>query len=377
MVAAHGKIFVLGGEGNAMNGARDDPSLVHILETSRIKYPADNAPPRQPKAGQTGIGLKDAASPPQPSHTVDTPPGKRAMPTSESLDSLSSSAASPPASHERLAQIAQTSSHVPLAAPLEATILPRSESLAVASDAPPAQVQSSPQAQQAIQPPIQPPVQPPVQQQVPVASAPQANGVPPQRPRREGDEEYRRAMSPIAGGPSSPTTVIHPTRMVSPPNGPASPVTLTKNGFNPSVVSARSPSPRMRNNDLVNGSGGGDRPAPPPDAFYYGRSPTLNGHPARPGSISGSAELLKELKAKEAEADAAKKREMALRVILGRAVKQGYVLQDGEEEEEDGDEKPPSDDVVRRLTDALVKMKQEKAAIQVSRCAFVDLLVHC
>lgn len=173
-------------------------------------------------------------------------------------------------------------------------------------------------------------------------------------------------MSPT-GGPASPTASTH-ARVVSPTNGPTSPVALTKNGFNPSVLGTRSPSPRMRNNEAIAGSGG-DRPAPPPDAFYYGRSPTMNGHPGRPGSISGSAELLKELKAKEAEAQSARAREAALRVILSRAVKQGYVLPEGEEEDAEpklNGATNPGDDVVKRLTDALVKMKQEKAAIQVS-----------
>jgi hypothetical protein len=34
LVAAHGKIYVLGGEANASSGqARDDPSIIHILDT--------------------------------------------------------------------------------------------------------------------------------------------------------------------------------------------------------------------------------------------------------------------------------------------------------------------------------------------------------
>lgn len=36
MVAAHGKIFILGGEANASTGAaRDDPNMVHVLDTGR------------------------------------------------------------------------------------------------------------------------------------------------------------------------------------------------------------------------------------------------------------------------------------------------------------------------------------------------------
>lgn len=39
MVAAHGKIFVVGGEANVSSGAaRDDPSLIHVLDTSRYSF---------------------------------------------------------------------------------------------------------------------------------------------------------------------------------------------------------------------------------------------------------------------------------------------------------------------------------------------------
>lgn len=39
MVAAHGKVFVVGGEANAASIAgRDDPSLVHILDSSTSAY---------------------------------------------------------------------------------------------------------------------------------------------------------------------------------------------------------------------------------------------------------------------------------------------------------------------------------------------------
>jgi hypothetical protein len=114
---------------------------------------------------------------------------------------------------------------------------------------------------------------------------------------------------------------------------------------------------------------GADRPAPPPDAFYYGRSPTANGFGGRPGSISGAADLMRELRAKEAEVDAGKKREAAMRVILGRAVQQGFVAED-DEDLPSGEAAPADEEVIKKLTDALVRMKQEKAAIQVSRISF-------
>jgi hypothetical protein len=37
MVAAHGKVFVVGGEANASSAAgRDDPSLIHILDSCKF-----------------------------------------------------------------------------------------------------------------------------------------------------------------------------------------------------------------------------------------------------------------------------------------------------------------------------------------------------
>ncbi|RSH89351.1 Negative regulator of mitotic exit [Saitozyma podzolica] len=328
LVAAHGKIYVLGGEANASSGqARDDPSIIHILDTVKIKYPADNQPPRQVKTtnGETVPSDRRDSSPPKPAQPSDTPQSvKRQIAPSASMDSLAR-AASPLGSSDRLASLAQASTNLPLAAPLDAKTVPRSDSLEMG------------------QPLRMPPAN--------------ANGLPPQRPKREGDDDYRRAMSPTnLNGPASPNQGDAYRRVASPPNGPASPPNV-KNAFNASVLGTRSPSPRMRMAE------GADRPAPPPDAFYYGRSPTANGFGGRPGSISGAADLMRELRAKEAEVDAGKKREAAMRVILGRAVQQGFVAED-DEDLPSGEAAPADEEVIKKLTDALVRMKQEKAAIQ-------------
>jgi hypothetical protein len=224
----------------------------------------------------------------------------------------------------------------------------------------PTQQQPPQQLQQHVQPQQQPP-QP--QQAEPVDLAPvirptppsqsQANG-PPQRPKREGDEEYRRAMSP-PNGPPSPT---NPTHRVTSPTSPHG----AKNGFNPSILGTRSPSPRMRMSDQDG------RPVPPADAFYYGRSPTANGFSPniRPGSLNGSTELMKELKNRDAELDAGRKREAALRAILGKAMQEGFVPEDLDDDEDDKEDREGDDDLVGKLTDALVRLKHDKAAIQVS-----------
>lgn len=121
---------------------------------------------------------------------------------------------------------------------------------------------------------------------------------------------------------------------------------------------------RMADND--NG-----RPVPPADAFYYGRSPTSNGFSpqVRPNSLhgSGSSELMSQLKSRDAELEAGRKREAGLRVILGKAMQAGFVtdLDDEERESENGDTEG-DEDLVGKLTDALVRLKHEKASIQVS-----------
>jgi hypothetical protein len=110
------------------------------------------------------------------------------------------------------------------------------------------------------------------------------------------------------------------------------------------------------------------RPVPPADAFYYGRSPTANGFSPniRPGSLNGSTELMKELKNRDAELDAGRKREAALRAILGKAMQEGFVTEDLDDDEDDKEDREGDDDLVGKLTDALVRLKHDKAAIQVS-----------
>jgi len=200
---------------------------------------------------------------------------------------------------------------------------------------------------------LAPPIRSPQQQQQHLSNGPQTNG-PPQRPRREGDEEYRRAMSP-PNGPPSPTNPTH--RVVSPTNA--------KNGFNSSILGTRSPSPRMRMAD-----GDGSRPVPPADAFYYGRSPTSNGFSpqVRPNSLhgSGSSELMNQLKSRDAELEAGRKREAGLRVILGKAMQAGFVADVDDEEGSESGDVDGDEDLVGKLTDALVRLKHEKASIQVS-----------
>lgn len=149
--------------------------------------------------------------------------------------------------------------------------------------------------------------------------------------------------------------------------------------IHPNPRNSRSPPPQLR----LDGPG---RPALPADAFYFGgggRSPTgsgsrptsINGRPGsllgrpgsivgnRPGSIVGTADLLRELKARETEADNAKRREAALRVVLSRAIKEGFVTEDDSIDTPSPD-MVSDDDKVRQLAKALVQLKHEKSNLQ-------------
>lgn len=179
-----------------------------------------------------------------------------------------------------------------------------------------------------------------------------------------------RAMSPYGGDAyaSSATSTSQPANMAS--------ITMSRSGHtHGSSLSARSPSPVV------------DRSNPPVDGFYpvgSGRvSPVVNGYAhshsnhghGRPGSVGNvSAELLRELKTREAENDAMRKREQWLRAALRKATKAGFVYtgsgdsETGEEAETLNEDRasPTAQDLEpRALASMIMRLKQDKAAIQV------------
>jgi hypothetical protein len=78
---------------------------------------------------------------------------------------------------------------------------------------------------------------------------------------------------------------------------------------------------------------------------------------------------MRELKANQAEIEASRKREAAMKVMLNRAVHQGFVVDDGDVDLGGGKNSPAIDEeMVKKLMGAVVRMKQEKAVIQV--CCF-------
>lgn len=356
MVSAHGKIFVVGGEANQVPlepGERDDPQKIHVLDTSKIKYPHD-AKSKTTMADQADSrGMQGT---PQPGQQQGQTPGR--LPQSASTEGLNTRTGTSSPSSER--------------GPSTQHVLTQSQSQVL-------DTQVSPQLQAQIpQPPLQSP------RNVGPVLTTKPNGPPPQRPRREGDEEFREAMSPTklhyssqaSDQAQSPVQSSLPSRVTSPTHiSPTSPKNHPKM-FHSSVNGTRSPSPRLRNADGP--SSERERAPPPPDAFYYGRrSPTANGFrqsaSSRPSSFGPSNDLVKEVRAKENEVEEGKRRETALKIILNRAVKQGFLLGDEEQKPSGGDKEEQADDnkqndgLVGRLTDALVRLKKEKAKMQVSK----------
>lgn len=195
----------------------------------------------------------------------------------------------------------------------------------------------------------------------------------PKRPRRDGDDDLlgtddghgtdATASESVHRAPS-PENV---TRAKSPGSTRAMSPALQMSGeaaAQPSIAArlqerARSPSPIV------------DRTKPPPDAFYNGvRSPTQNGF-GRPGSSTGhgghgstgniTADLIRDLKAKEAEVDAMKIREIWMKAALSKASRSGFVYEDREADE--GNLGLHEED--RKIAELVLNFKQFKAQIQV------------
>ena len=61
------------------------------------------------------------------------------------------------------------------------------------------------------------------------------------------------------------------------------------------------------------------------------------------------------------EVDAGRKREAALRVIIGRAVYQGFVDNEANEEDMPNGDTADDSEMVHKLADALVRLKKEKS----------------
>ena len=121
---------------------------------------------------------------------------------------------------------------------------------------------------------------------------------------------------------------------------------------------ARSPSPIV------------DRTKPSDGVYQTGRaSPTVNGYAAgymRPGSTGNvTADLIRDLKLKEAELEGMKKREAWMRTALRSATNAGFVHADGEMDLSDPDRRSPTSEEpdVKGLANMILRLKQEHARV--------------
>jgi hypothetical protein len=179
-----------------------------------------------------------------------------------------------------------------------------------------------------------------------------------------GGAVRERAFSPEQGRVKSPalssaSRATSPNGEVYTPPSVQQPNIASVVGSNGFAARARSPSPRQQPY-TVPGTGPGRAVSPTPQGVH------------RPGSTGNvTADLIRELKAKETEMEGMKKREAWLKVVLTKASRAGFVYEDGDLNEAEllelsesvsAKESGPAGD---RLKEMAVKFKQLKAIVQV------------
>lgn len=199
-------------------------------------------------------------------------------------------------------------------------------------------------------------------------------GKAPMRPRREDDDvlgtddgmddsySRERAMTPDqTARAKSPAQFSVASRAVSPANG-------FVDGQPPSLVGTMNGIPGRASPAI-------DRTRPPVDAFYQEPqgSPIASGFPGhghgRNGSVTVTADLLKDLKTKEAQLESMKKQTGWMKAALAQASRTGFVYSErdtseaGDETEGEGSN-----------NGMLLKFKQLKAQLQVRTIPRIELI---
>jgi len=338
MASVGSRVYVLGGESFTPTKT-DDPSLVHVLDTSaylsaiissraypplseHIKYPSPKDPPPQPTHSSTASVSR------RPSTSAQQPPPSTSMPNSTVNGR-----------------------------PMSPSVVPNSDSEDPRRAMSPASTRSVK------------PVNGVVQQ-----SIPNGKNKAPSRPKREDEDiivddsidtrtseshTRERTVSPDQGQPArakSPGQFSVGGRAMSPSGDPHT------SGQQPNMIGVTM--------TTVNGINGRSSPAVDRDrtktsADGYSNppgSPGLNGF-VRPASRTGNgsvgnvaADLLRDLKAKDVELEGAKKQLAWMREGLSKASRAGYIFADRDGIPDDGE---------GQGTELVLKFKQFKAQIQV------------
>lgn len=383
-LASYGKyVFVLGGESNTAfaQNTTTDPSMVHVLDTAKIKYPAEVGKPQLQQnnnkvvkkssnpaingtgnahANANGKSVQRAMSPEQQRNSVRASDGSTSTFQSTNMNAMGQSTAGPgtiqssatASTFER--SLSPTSIHDQREIEQE-TVTPR-----ILQGSTLGSILGSPlnlagmNTDDATLP------------NNPATSNRQA---PPQRPPRAGDQQFNvdkqaRTMSPIQVGsapPNNPATAPVDTlatqraSLISQPGSTGDSHSPLINGSANSV----------RSNGIANG-----RTLPPADAFYYGtRSPTGTEFSAlRPGSAGGSSALERELDAREAEITKLKRRHDLLSAIVAKAIREGYTADPEEAKDAQIEESRTEGDsggADQELRDMVIRLRQELAEIKV------------
>ncbi|KAI0830545.1 hypothetical protein BC628DRAFT_1336597 [Trametes gibbosa] len=316
MASMGSRVFVLGGlGGESLNTQKpEDPTVVHVLDTSpnhfaeHIKYPDSNKPP------PAGVAGRKSQIGPQPIQKPGFEPGapNANRPISPSYDHGSDT--------DTAQRAVSPTSRVksPNGTAMQALASVKGKARARDEDF---DGESSPE-----------------------------NTEPAVRDSAVSPDGGARAKSPA--NPAS--RAVSPAQGISAdvydPSGPQA--SLASVIMSRSGVNARSPSPVV------------DRSKGPLDAFFKPNSPTVNGFAhTKPGSTGNvTADLIRDLKDKEAEVEALKKKEAWMKAALLKAERSGFIYAESEEELSS---RTDDDDIdSRKVTEMVINLKQLKAKIQ-------------
>ncbi|KIY66021.1 hypothetical protein CYLTODRAFT_399414 [Cylindrobasidium torrendii FP15055 ss-10] len=270
MAAVGSRVFVLGGESSTPATA-EDANAIHVLDTKHIKYPdASKTPPPQNPARKSSV--------------TNLPPGPQAHATSAST--------SEPA-------------------------LNGSRSMS------PLQGSDSEDLRRTVSPTGRP-----QHQQNGSAALSNGKGMAPMRRRRDQEEDALSEATLVrdqarAKSPEQPQQMARAKSPTGPGSRAVSPTGAQ--GQAPNLVGV-SMALNGRSSPVV------DRSKVPPDGFYSpSASPTVNGYHAHTASRGGSsvgnvtADLLREIKAKESDIESMRRQMLWMREALSKASRSGYV----------------------------------------------------
>lgn len=188
------------------------------------------------------------------------------------------------------------------------------------------------------------------------------------RPTREENEDFE--------GDSSPEFATAAERAASPDQARAkSPTTFSSNRAMSPVSQVTEPHDQPMSMASVamgvNGAGRSQSPVVLAERSKSSMEGGYHGHKAGSSSINGfvkgstgniTADLIRDLKEKEGELEAMKKREAWMRAALAKASRSGFVHADGEDISPDTDD----DDIdSRKVAEMVMSLKHFKAKIQV------------